>query len=312
MTDAISTSPTGDTVQSDIRLVDPVTGRAYATAVGEAVLFSSSRRAWRTPLVFEVHRMPPHDYAEHVTVGHQLMLNLGAPVRLGWREDARRCESILGTGGLCIQSDGDANAPCWSAEMTFATASIPPLLIATLLGDRAPAGTETFPKRHCIDDPIADAYVRALAKELASPTEPLYVEALSHAFVLHLLAVHGRSRGQKQLVPRGKLQAVQLRQVVELVHEQLASDLTIEKMARVAGYSPFQFARLFKATTAMAPHRFVLRLRLERAGRLLRAGVAISEVALSTGFYDQAHLSNVFRRELGVTPAQFAHRSACT
>jgi AraC family transcriptional regulator len=295
-----------DLPESEIRLVDPVTDRAYATAIGPAVLLSSGRRAWRTPLIFEVHRMPPQEYAEHLTVGHQLMLNLGGSVRLGWREGDRRCESTLTTGGLCIQSDGDANAPRWSGELTFATASIPASLVTTLLGDRAATGGEMFPKRHCIDDPIAHAYVRSLTSELCSPTEPLYSETLSYAFVLHLLGLHGHSGGRKQLAPRGKLQAAQLRQVVEFAHERLASDLTVQTMARVAGYSPFQFARLFKATTGLAPYRFVLLLRLERAARLLRDGTAISEVALRTGFYDQAHFSNMFRNEFGVTPARFA------
>jgi AraC family transcriptional regulator len=78
-------------------------------------------------------------------------------------------------------------------------------------------------------------------------------------------------------------------------------------MAAAAGYSPFQFARMFKATTGLAPHQYVLRLRVERACRLVRGGAAsLAEVALAAGFYDQAHLTNVFRKTLGVTPAAWA------
>jgi AraC family transcriptional regulator len=254
--------------------------------------------------------MPPHEYEEHRTIDHQLMINLGAPVRLGWLEDDRRHEASFATGALCIQSDGDSNAPRWDRELVIATASIPPALVAALLGDHTPDVSETFPKQHCAVAPIAHAYVCTLAGELSSPTEPLYAQTLAHAFVLHLLAAFGNARGRKELVARGKLQAAQLRRVVELVHEQLASDLTVETMADAAGYSPFQFARLFKATTGVPPHRFVLQLRLERATRLLSLGTPISEVALLTGFYDQAHLTNVFRRTFGVTPAHYAHRCA--
>jgi len=297
------------TDESAIRLVDPATGRDYPTADASAILHSSTRARWSSPLVLEVHRMGPHEYEEHVTVGHQLLVNLGGPVGFGWREGDRRCTATLATGGLCIQSEGDANAPLWRDAMTFATASIPPSMIAAVLLDRAPAPTATFAKRHCVSDPTAYSFVRRLAAELASPTEPLYAELLSLAFVLHLLGAHGQSPGRKQLAPKGKLSPAQLSNVLELIHERLASRLTLNAMATLVGYSPYQFARLFKATTGVAPHSFVLRLRLQRACRLLHDGkTSQADVALATGFYDQAHFANMFRRTFGVTPGAFKGR----
>jgi AraC family transcriptional regulator len=293
--------------ESAIKLVDPKTGRAYATAGAPGVVYASARIGWNSPLVFEVHRMGPHEYEEHVTIGHQLLVNLGGPVRLGWLEGSRRREATLATGGLCIQSDGDANAPRWRDAMTFATASIPPSMVDAALLDRAPVSSATFVKRHCVSDSPASAYVRSLAAELASPTEPLYAEVLSHAFVLHLLGVHGQTRGRKQLAPKGRLCPAQARNVLELIHEHLASKLTLDRMATCTGYSPFQFARLFKATTGLPPHAFVLRLRLERSRRLLlESKTSPADIALATGFYDQAHFTNVFRNAFGVTPSVFA------
>jgi AraC family transcriptional regulator len=295
---------------SAIRLRDHKTGLEYATAKGLAVVHASTRVRWGSPLVFEVHRMPPHEYSEHVVVGHQLMLNLGAPVRLGWREGDRRHDGTLTTGAICIQSDGDSNAPAWRDEMTFATASIPTSMVSSLLQDGAPKPEETFHKRHCVVDPAALVFARSLSAEISSPTEPLYAEMLSLAFVLHLLGNHGCSPGRKQLSPKGKLRPSQLRSVIDLAHGRLDSGLTIESMAAVSGYSPFQFARLFKATTGLAPHRFVLELRVERAARLLREGTtSLADIALATGFYDQAHFANVFRRAVGVTPSMFAARA---
>lgn len=125
--------------------------------------------------------------------------------------------------------------------------------------------------------------------------------------MLHLTAMHGRGPSTKRLAPRGKLGAGQLRAVAELAHEQLSGDISLETMAAAAGYSPFQFARMFKATTGIAPHQYVLRLRIERACRFMRDGtMSLAEIALSVGFYDQAHLSNVFRKAMGVTPGAWA------
>jgi AraC family transcriptional regulator len=294
-----------DGARSAIRLVYSRDGERSRTALSTNVLLASSnQRGWRSPLVFEVHRMSNHEYEEHRTVGHQLMINLGGSVWLGWLEDGRRRESEFRNEQMCIQSDGDSNAPQWRGELTFATASIKPPMIESLLGARVPA-CEVFPKRHCLDAETPAAFARVLAGELLSPTEPLYAEALSMAFVLHLLAAHGRGTGRKHLAPKGKLGALQLRSVVEFVHSRLAAGLTLEAMARTAGYSPFQFARLFKATTGLPPHRFVRSLRLERACRLLGDDSELSDVALNTGFYDQAHFTNAFRREFGVAPAAY-------
>ena len=296
--------------ESAIKLVDRKTGRAYPTAGAPGVVHASARIGWNSPLVFEIHRMAPHEYEEHVTIGHQLLVNLGGPVRFGWLEGSRRREATLAPGGLCIQSDGDANAPRWRDTMTFATASIPLSMVDETLLDRAPVPSATFVKRHCVSDAPAYCVVRSLAAELGSPTEPLYAEALSHAFVLHLLRLHGQTRGRKQLAPKGQLSPAQLRNVLELIQEHLASKLTLGRMAICSGYSPFQFARLFRATTGFPPHAFVLRLRLERARRLLHERKSSGAgVALATGFYDQAHFTNVFRKAFGVTPRVFAQRS---
>jgi AraC family transcriptional regulator len=299
---------TGREVGSAIRLLYSREGQASSASLStDVILASSGRRGWRSPLVFEIHRMTDHEYGEHRTLGHQLMINVGGAVRLGWLEGGRRCESEFRNQQLCIQSDGDSNAPRWQGELTFATVSIKPAMIESLLETRIPVG-EVFPKRHCVDAELPASFARALAGELLFPTEPLFAEALSIAFVLHLLAAHGRGTGHKHLAPKGKLGALQLRTVIEFMHARLGAGLTLESMARAAGYSQFQFARLFKATTGLAPHQFVRTLRLERACRLLGDDRNVAEIALKTGFYDQAHFTNAFRREFGVTPTAYAKR----
>jgi AraC family transcriptional regulator len=254
--------------------------------------------------------MAPHTYDEHVLVGHRLIVNLGAPVQFGWKRGDKLQGALLPTGGLCLQSEGDSNAPFWSDELTFAAVGFSPAVVELLLEERAPKASETFAERRCLPEAIAYGFARSLAAELSSPTEPLYAEALSDAFVLHLLSAHGISGGAKRLAPKGKLGSAQLRAAVDVAHEHLAGNVSLEGMAVAAGYSPFQFSRMFKATTGLAPHQFVMRLRLERAKRLLAGPMTgLAEVALACGFYDQAHLTNMFRRTYGTTPASFAARA---
>lgn len=143
--------------ESAIALLNPSTGQRYAAAGADAVVLSSVRAGWHDHFTFEVHRMAPHAYDEHVLVGHRLIVNLGAPVRFGWRRGDKPQEATLATGGFCLQSEGDTNAPFWSDELTFAAVAIAPGLVETLLEDRAPKPTKTFAERRCLTEPAAVA-----------------------------------------------------------------------------------------------------------------------------------------------------------
>lgn len=294
------------TLPSSINLIDPQTGQRFPAAPDRAVVLSSAQAGWHKNLTLEVHRLMPMELPEHYIEGHRLIINLGGPVRFGWRASGRTHETILPPGGLCLQSDGETNAPFWQDEMTVAAVAISPQFITTLLEDRAPAAVDTFAELRCVPDTLSYDYARALSSELATPGEPLYAETLSIAFVLHLLAAHARSIG-KPLIPRGKLSSDQLSNVTEMVRIQLGTDLSLTELATAANVSPFHFARLFKNTTGLAPHQFILRLRLEHAKRLIAAGqLTLSEIALTVGFFDQAHFTNAFRRTFGSTPRAFA------
>jgi len=70
--------------------------------------------------------------------------------------------------------------------------------------------------------------------------------------------------------------------------------------------SAFHFARLFKQSTGVPPHRFVVRRRIEHAKALLVSdGAPIALVARSVGFRTPGHFTTVFRRTTGMTPGAY-------
>jgi AraC family transcriptional regulator len=74
-------------------------------------------------------------------------------------------------------------------------------------------------------------------------------------------------------------------------------------LAGVVGFSPFHFARLFRATTGMAPHACVTERRMMVAkDRLLRTDSTVVDVAFNVGFGNVSHFRRVFRRQFGTTP----------
>ncbi len=91
----------------------------------------------------------------------------------------------------------------------------------------------------------------------------------------------------------------------------LGTALSVEQMAREAGLPPARFTRAFKVSTREAPYQYVMRCRLEEARRSLAHPCPdILNVALSSGFSDQAHLTRLFKRRYGVTPGQFVRERA--
>ena len=99
------------------------------------------------------------------------------------------------------------------------------------------------------------------------------------------------------------LPGCRLRRVTEYIQQNLDKDLTLAELAAVVCMSPYHFARLFKGSTGVPPHRFVVRQRIARArGVLATPERSIAEISRLVGFRTASHFTTVFRRVTGITP----------
>lgn len=98
---------------------------------------------------------------------------------------------------------------------------------------------------------------------------PLMIEALPTVLCVHLIR-HITGRHRRPASTDGVLPRRKLHTVIEYIMENLEGSPRLEQMAAVAHLSPYHFARQFKATTGLAPHQYVIALRVERAQHLLR------------------------------------------
>jgi AraC-like DNA-binding protein/PAS domain-containing protein len=106
--------------------------------------------------------------------------------------------------------------------------------------------------------------------------------------------------------PRGGLSAGALRRVCEFVESHLEDDINLETLAAEARLSVYHFARGFKLSTGVSPHRYVLEQRVKRARQLLvQTDLPLSAIASAVGFFDQGHFSRQFRSLVGTTPSSF-------
>jgi transcriptional regulator GlxA family with amidase domain len=82
--------------------------------------------------------------------------------------------------------------------------------------------------------------------------------------------------------------------------------MSLRQLASQAGLSRRRLSRTFHAEPGMPPSVYQRQLRVEHARRELRTGAPPATVAVGCGFYDQAHLSRVFKRHVGMTPSRYA------
>jgi ribose 5-phosphate isomerase B len=101
-----------------------------------------------------------------------------------------------------------------------------------------------------------------------------------------------------------------LARVVEHIRNNLDKPLGVSVLSGMAEMSQSHFSKLFKLSTGLAPHQFVLQERINRSKELLRQGdTRIVDIALGVGFENQAHFTTVFGNLVGMTPRQFQRSS---
>ena len=111
------------------------------------------------------------------------------------------------------------------------------------------------------------------------------------------------------LAPASGLPGAALRRVLEHIDANVHRDPRLAELSALAHMSAFHFARLFKRSTGVSPHRFVVARRIDRAKALLATdGASIATISVRVGFRTPSHFTTVFRRSTGVTPS--AYRSA--
>ncbi|CAI8702950.1 HTH-type transcriptional activator Btr [compost metagenome] len=127
--------------------------------------------------------------------------------------------------------------------------------------------------------------------------------ALDSLLVCLTSHLHWRARdGQDPRLPQVAQKAR------EYLHANAQYDIGLDQLAAVTGVDRFRLTRAFKAAYGMAPHAYLVQLRLATARRLLARGEQPAAVAMALGFADQSHLGRWFMRAYGLTPALYRKR----
>jgi AraC family transcriptional regulator len=318
--------PSGNLFGSEVRVTvlkkdSPEGGFAAENqgATGEApdvppehVLLSSGGRGWSGVDAAEIHH-PQDDFGTPAIPRHVLVVNLGSPFDA--KETLRGQEGYLSPGSIVVLPAGAPRE--WHLERRGEVRHLHLYLDPTLVqGVAAGAGLDPD-KAELVEvlgvrDPQIEHTALSLLSELRAGDlgGKIYSESLANMLAVNLLRRHsslGCSSARKLEHERASgLPEASLRTALDYVGDNLAADLTLAEIAHEVGMSPYHFSRMFKLSTGLPPHQYVMRQRIERAKALLtNTDLPVGVVAQEVGFASPSHFAQQFRRLVGTSPKSF-------
>ena len=150
---------------------------------------------------------------------------------------------------------------------------------------------------------IADSFLEEM--ETGGLGGKLYTDSLANQLAINLLRRQCVFTATFKDI-KGGLSPYQKRQVIDYIHANLAEELDLQSLSEIVGLSQAHFSREFKKSIGLAPHKYVMQERVEKAKQLLKQqDIALAEIAIDCGFTHQSHMGKMFKKCVGTTPKQY-------
>jgi len=276
-------------------------------------LYSSEQR-WEGINAHVYQFRPPREPLHVQKDCDGVCLHLHGVVDLHQQTGARVKRGISYPGGICIEPKELSSTYFWQGTPAVVLyLYLAPSLIEQVvaeMGRNDPTHVEMV-KQFNIHDPLIEQIGLSLVGELESGgvAGRVYAESLATALVLHLL----RLSSTASLLPASSQRNLTQRQISivrDAIYDRLDQDIPLKELAASIGMSVSHFCRLFKQSTGLAPHQYVIACRVERAkSLLLNEERTIAQVAHAVGFADQSHLNRHFKHLLGIPPGVLRKKS---
>lgn len=221
----------------------------------------------------------------------------------------RKTKHLTPPGGLILLNPGDAHTGEPADELGFEYRAIYPKInhmqdIAIELNRdcRIPlSDAPVFPHVR-IDDLELAGWVRTLHEALINETSLMERESLFLTVLSKAVFRYAEIRPNPMTVGHDR-HAV--KRACDYIADRATEGISLSEVAEYVNLSRYYFLRVFHKDVGMPPHAYLESVRIGKAKRLLDQGLPLNEVALQSGFSDQSHFTNRFKRLIGVTPGQY-------
>lgn len=134
------------------------------------------------------------------------------------------------------------------------------------------------------------------------PQDQRAAEVLINAIARHL-AVHYTNASTMNQPMVG---ALPISDLLDRMHGQASVTHDLDALTRLTGMPRSSFHRRFRRIIGCSPHDYLLRSRIEMSKAQLQRGARpLADIAIETGFFDQAHYGNAFKKRIGLSPGAF-------
>ena len=271
------------------------------------ILVSSEDRAWPS-LYASLQRESPFEGTFDAVDDQLIVLHLDGPVTVHRRISKGESSRLIPPGGLFMMPGGmdfgvRLAGTLHTLHLYLRRTLIEEVASSMLTGD--PAHLELLP-RFGDSDPLIERLLLGVRDALHDRTPPAaaYVDYLGRAIAACLIREHSSASPIDNAHRR--LGRNQLSKAIDFMQANLENSVDLASMAAATCLSPSHFARQFRAATGVAPHQYLMHLRIERAKRLLsETGTPVIEIAFACGFANQEHMTRLFKRSCGIPPAAY-------
>lgn len=259
-------------------------------------------------VILEKHLTPQSaHYGEREQTTHILFLYDGEPVRAAWRVGGQRFNAWVHSGHLWVVPSSMPHTSSFQGPHGGALLSIGKSQLERHIGPLMRGGRIELAPGFNLEDGQLEHLLRAL---LSVAQDHSGVDVLMSELLINAVCIRLAKRcavSKLNMVPRrGGLPAARLKRVLEYIDANLGKNITLTELASVVNMSLYYFAVLFRRSTDLSPHRYVLNRRIERAKELLcDPKLSVLDVSIDVGFEHQNNFARAFRRVIGVSPTQY-------
>lgn len=153
-----------------------------------------------------------------------------------------------------------------------------------------------------LEDERLSSQLKLLFDHIDASSSKLLIETLLYSILMSMVLNHSKHQNLPRELSARKANLMLVKEFLDAYPEQ---DVTLQRLAEIAGLSRYHFVRQFKKMFELAPHSYQIQARLKKSKQLLKAGFKPADVAIDCGFHDQSHFHRHFKKALGVTPSQY-------